>query len=225
VRDSLDHPDGWMAQKCFAGGDHDPGYLVGDLGIRSELPLTAFKRYPVGGPTQPAVQGLLELLPTLDRSAVASVRIEMPGRWQAFRDAAMPALNLRYVAALILIDGRLDFHAAQSRERFTADATVRRTMERVTIAHDPEQEAPPGEPRRESARVIVMDASGGARSVFVPFVKGFPSHPMSRSDVESKALELMAPRLGGERADEVVRAVGRLEELDSAATLVSLVAS
>lgn len=225
VRDSLDHPDGWMEQECFAGGDHNPAYLVEELGTRSELPSTAFKRYPVGGPTQPAVKGLLELLPEIDRSALDTVRIEMPGRWQAFRDAEMPALNLRYLSSIILIDGELDFFSAQSRERFKNDAEVRRLMERITIAHDPDQEAAPGEPRKESARVIVTETNGKVHTIFVPYVTGFPSHPMTRDEVEAKALELMTPRLGAERAREVVRVVGALETLDSGADLVQLIAT
>ena len=111
VRDSFDNAEGWLRGGLFAKGDANPGYLIEKLGERSELPLTAFKRYPVGGPTQPAIKGLLELLPKIkQRSNVQSVRIEMPGRWQAFRDAAMPAnLNLRYTTSLILLDGKLDF--------------------------------------------------------------------------------------------------------------------
>ena len=125
VRNAFDHPDGWLRAGAFAKGDSNPTYLIEKLGERSELPETAFKRYPVGGPTQPAVHGLLQMLPKIDRNNVQSVRIEMPGRWQAFRDAAMPALNLRYLSAIILIDGKLDFVAAQSLERMASDAKAR----------------------------------------------------------------------------------------------------
>jgi 2-methylcitrate dehydratase PrpD len=98
-------------------------------------------------------------------------------------------------------------------------------MERVTIAHDPSQEAAPGEPRKESARVFVTEAGGQTHTTFVPYVVGFPSHPMSRAEVEAKALELMAPRLGAARAGEVVRVVGALEELEAGGELVRLIAS
>ncbi|MCR5876488.1 MmgE/PrpD family protein [Phenylobacterium sp. J426] len=93
VRDSLDNPAGWMNSQIFRGHDANRAYLIEKLGERWEMPETAYKRYPVGGPTQPAVHGLLQLLPKIDRAQVASVMITMPGRWQAFRDAAMPALN------------------------------------------------------------------------------------------------------------------------------------
>jgi 2-methylcitrate dehydratase PrpD len=224
VRDSLDHASGWMRGAIFSGGDGDRAYLIEDLWGRSELHQTAYKRYPVGGPTQPAVQGLLDLLPQIDRTAVEGVRIEMPGRWQAFRDAAMPALNLRYLTAIILIDGRLDFVAAQSRERMLTDPAVQALMARVEIAHDPQQEAARGEPRTESARVSITETGGARRETYVPYVVGFPSHPMSKSDVEAKALELMKPALGASRAREVLETVETLESLPSGGRLAELIA-
>ncbi len=153
-------PKAGCAPALSQAGDAKPAYLIEKLGERTELKETAFKRYPVGGPTQPAIQGMYELLPKIDRANVSAVRVEMPGRWQAFRDAAMPALNLRYTLSLMLIEGKLDFVSAQSLERMASDAKVRAMMERITIAHDPAQEAPAGQPRTESARLIVTQASG-----------------------------------------------------------------
>jgi 2-methylcitrate dehydratase PrpD len=225
VRDSFDHPDGWLRAGAFAKGDANAASLIERLGERSELTQTAFKRYPVGGPTQPAVHGLLQLLPKIDRSSVQSVRIEMPGRWQAFRDAAMPALNLRYLSSIILADGKLDFISAQSLKRMATDESVKAFMQKITIAHDPAQEAPQGQPRTESARVIVVENSGKKHEIYVPYVVGFPSHPMSRADVEAKALDLMAPTLGTARAKQLIERVRTLEQLERGGDLVAMIAS
>ncbi len=225
VRDSFDNPEGWLRAGAFAAGDARPAYLTEQLGVRTELSETAFKRYPVGGPTQPAIQGMYELLPRITDPANASaVRVEMPGRWQAFRDAAMPALNLRYTLSLMLLEGRLDFVSAQSLERMASDTKVKAMMERITIAHDPAQEAPPGQPRTESARLFVTEASGKKHEIYVPYVVGFPSHPMSREEVEAKALELLSPRLGAARAKQVVERVRNLQSLKQSRELVSLIA-
>ncbi|MCR5876509.1 hypothetical protein LRS10_21605 [Phenylobacterium sp. J426] len=89
-------------------------YLIEQLGTRWEMPLTGYKKNPTGGPTQPAVEGLLQLLPRIDQTKVTAGRIEMPDRWNVFRDAAMPALSLRYPSAIVLIDGRLGLVSAQS---------------------------------------------------------------------------------------------------------------
>jgi len=225
VRDSFDNPEGWLRAGAFAKGDANPAYLIEKLGERTELNETAFKRYPVGGPTQPAVHGLLQLLPKIDRAKVDGVRIEMPGRWQAFRDAAMPALNLRYTSSLILIDGKLDFVSAQSLQRMASDTKVKAMMERVTVVHDPAQEAAAGQPRTESARVIVTETGGRKQEIFVPYVVGFPSHPMSRADVEAKATELMGPALGASRARQVVERVRSMDSLKKGGELVGLIAT
>ena len=159
----------------------------------------------------------------IDAGRVERVVIETPGRWQAFRDAAMPALNLPYLAAIILLDGRLDFVAAQSPERRHGDKLVRDVMARVEIRHDPVQESGPGAERTESARVTVSLTDGSTHQRFVPHVLGFPSHPMAAADVEAKAIDLVAPHLGPARAAALVEACRDVERHDAAA-LAALVA-
>jgi len=225
VRDSLDNPAGWMRSRIFRGGDSNPAYLIEQLGVRSELHETAYKRYPVGGPTQPAVEGLLKLLPKINRGKVESVLIAMPGRWDAFRNAAMPALNLRYLSSIILIDGRLDFVSAQSLKRMHGDEAVKALMTKVDVVHDPKQEHAPGEERTESARVTVVETGGKRHEIYVPYVVGFPSHPMSKAEVEAKALELMTPALGAARSREVVKRVWALEDQPAGGALAALIAS
>ena len=223
VRGSLDHPGAWMSSRPFADGDGDRASLL-DLRLGAELHHTAYKRHPVGGPTQPAVTALLGILPRVDPGEVERVLVAMPGRWQTFRDAAMPALNLRYLCAVILLDGRLDFVAAQSLERMHGDPDVAAFMERVDVVHDPAQESPPGSPRTESATVTVTLRSGEVIEEHVHHVLGFPSHPMDRSDVEEKAMELMEPLLGAGRARDVVDHVWELERMDRAGDLATLIA-
>lgn len=224
VRGALDHPGGWMRGALFSGGDAHRAYLVEGLGDRSELPLTAYKRYPVGGPTQPAVEALLGLLPAIGQTPVQSVLIEMPGRWQAFRDAAMPALNLRYLAAIILLDGRLDFVSAQSLERMAQDRAALALMQQVEIRHDPAQEIPPPAPRPESARVTVTLADGREEAAFVPHVLGYPTHPMGKAEVGAKALDLMTPALGAARTRKVIAAAADLERAPDCLPLIHLIA-
>lgn len=208
VPDVVDREGTWFTSPAFTrpDGDGDLDALVDGLGTSRALRACAFKRYPVGGPTQPAVQALLELRPSFTPEAVGRVVIEMPGRWQAFRDAAMPALNLRYLSAIILLDGRLDFVAAQSLGRRWGDAEVLALMERVDVRHDPAQEAGAGEARTESARVTIELRDGRRLERFVPHVVGFPSHPMPPAEVVAKARGLVSPQLGGARADELVDA-------------------
>jgi 2-methylcitrate dehydratase PrpD len=223
VRDSLDNPKGWMRSKIFTGGDENLASLL-DFSNNTEMTQTGYKRYPVGGPTQPAVHGLLTLLPNITASQVSKVTVAMPGAADAFRNANMPALNLKYLLATILIDGHLDFVSAQSRERMLEDKAVQVLMSKVEVVEDLAQEAPSGEPRRESAKVIVEETSGRKNEIFVPYVKGYPSHPMSKEDVDEKALGLMTPHLGAKRAREVVDLVNKIDSLPTIGDLLKLIA-
>ncbi len=224
VSECLDHPGGWRLGGAFAAGDSDPAAALADLGDRRALHDAAFKRYPVGGPAQPAVEALIDLVGEIDRDEVTAVQIAMPGRAEAFANASMPALNLAYLTAIILVDGRLDFLAAQSLDRMHGDPDVAALMARVEVTHDPEQEAGHGRDRTESAHVTVTLASGTTVARRVEFVRGFPSHPMSADDVERKAIGLIGPTLGEARAAEIVATCRSLGSLARAADLVDLVA-
>jgi 2-methylcitrate dehydratase PrpD len=214
---------GWLSSSMFTGpqSDFDASILTRDLGKESQLPLVGYKQYPVGGPAQTTVEQMLQLVKRVDPRQVRSVRIEMPGRADAFATAAMPALNLPYLCSIILLDGKLDFTAAQSRERFLHDEQVKSFMRNVQVVHDPVQEAVP---RVESARVILTMSDSSKVESFLHHVKGFPDHPMDRDDVWNKARSLMT-RLGGKRIEKVIASVWNLEQLGNVKSLVNLVAS
>ncbi|MCB1692605.1 MAG: MmgE/PrpD family protein [Pseudomonadales bacterium] len=218
VVDCLDIKGGWFSSRQFSAEqtDYDPAYLVDDLGVRFEMPLVAYKRFPVGGPTQPVVQAMLELVPNVGGREVASVEIEMPGSVGAFANAEMPALNLPYLCSIILIDGRLDFEMADSMSRKQTDKSVGALMQKVSVKHDPKQEAVP---RKESARVTIRFVDGSMETTFVEHVRGYPPNPMSREDVEDKARELITPVLGQARTDTLVDMVWHIEDLANAGEL------
>lgn len=223
VPDALDIEGGWLRSAAFTGEGANRAYLVEQLGTRFELTESAFKRYPSGGPTQPAVEALLALRQEVKPADVERIRIAMPGRWQAFRDARMPALNLPYLASIIMLDGKLDFVAAQSLDRMNGDAAVAAFRRKVEVVHDPAQEAAKGQPRTESARVTVTRRGKPTLEKYVPFVRGFPSHPMSRADVEAKAHELVDPVFGRAVADELIQRTTALDDAASVDALVALV--
>lgn len=225
VRNCLDVPGGWGASGAFRGGDEDPDSFLIGLDQPEAMNDTAYKRHPVGGPTQPAVEALLALVGEVDRTEVAHVRIAMPGRADAFRDAAMPALNLRYLAALILQDGLLDFESAQSLARMRGDEAIASRMLQVEVVHDPSQETGIGRARAESARVTLTMRDGSVVERLVPHVRGFPTHPMDRDEVEAKAVALMQPTLGPRRSATVIDICRSLEDQRSVRELVDLIAT
>jgi 2-methylcitrate dehydratase PrpD len=221
VPNNLDRVGGWLDSATFTGpqSDLNRAYLIEDLGVRFELPLVGYKRYAAGGPTQAGVHGLLELVGQVDRTQIDHVLIAMPGfDVSAFREAAIPALNLPYMSALILAEGRLDFQAVQSRERMRSDPQIRALMKRVEMVADPSQDRTP---RVESSRVTVTLKGGATRSVFVASVPGFPTTPLSAQEVVEKAMELLAPRIGQIQARRLIRQVDGLESAGSLDPLIA----
>jgi len=224
VPKSLDVKGGWFNSGMFRAEDSDynPQYLIEQLGERFEMPLVAYKRYPVGGPTQPVVQAMLDLATRVDRHHIEAISIEMPGAVDAFANAEMPALNLPYLCSVILIDGGLSFEMADSIERKNQDAEIQELMQRVRVIHDPDQEA---QPRKESARVIVRLKDGREDTEFVEHVRGYPPNPMSHQEVEDKALDLMVPVLGEDRTRSLIDSVWNIDRLQNAGVLVAAMRS
>jgi 2-methylcitrate dehydratase PrpD len=220
VSDPFAGSPNWLFNSTFIGleSDLNKEKLVHNLGIDFELPLVGYKRYPVGGPTQPGVEGLLTLIQEVDRREIEHVVIKMPGQPDIFAQAIMPALNLPYLAAVILEDGDLTFDSAQSHERMGSTSTQKK-MKQVSLLHDPSQER---EPRAESAIVEVILKNGSRKSIFIEHVLGFPERPMSRDDVEAKAVGLIVPIIGAEKAKKLVDTMWHLDEVQDIQTIVPL---
>ncbi len=221
VQDPFEGNPGWLVSCMFLGpeSDLDKQRLIHKLGEEFELPLVGHKCYPVGGPLQPAVEGLLKLTKIVNRNDIVKIDIKMPGdRINSFSDAKMPALNLRYLSAVILEDGELTFEMAASHERMATDS-IKQKMETVTLIHDPGQER---EPRVESALVEVTLRSGEKKQIFIEHVLGFPDHPMGREEVHSKAMGLLTPILGTEQSRTLTDLVWNLEKVDNISELITL---
>ncbi|WP_233998120.1 MmgE/PrpD family protein [Erythrobacter sp. QSSC1-22B] len=222
VSDSFDNENAWFRWRAFQGEGKNHASLVEGLHQHYELSLAAMKRYPVGGPTQPAVRALLDLRSTIRPEQVEAIVVDMPGEAATFERANMPALNIPYLAAIIMLDGRLDFVDAQSLERQKTDERAKEFARRVTVVRDEAQETGEGEDRTESARVTVRLADGTERERFVAYVPGFPTHPLSKREVEEKARELVEPVLGMPTADRLVTLCDELDDAPSIDPIVEL---
>ncbi len=220
VKDPFQGTPNWLLSSLFIGldSDLDLSKLIHNLGKDFQLPLVGYKRYPVGGPTQAGIEGLMQIIQKMDRQSIIKIDIKMPGNIKAFSEADMPALNLPYLAAVILEDGDLSFNMAQSEERMSS-ISIKEKMRWVTLTHDPAQEQ---EPRVESARVEVVTKSGERNQVFIQHVLGFPERPMSRQDVEDKAKSLALPVLGREQTEKLIETIWNLENLPDIRAVIPL---
>ena len=222
VPDSFDTEKSWFRWPAFSGTGADASSLTENLGKKFELSLSAMKRYPVGGPTQPAIRALLELVKTVNPEKVVDITVEMPGAAATFRSANMPALNIPYLAAIIMLDGHLDFTDAQSLDRMHNDQAVRAFAQKVKVVADQAQDTGEGEGRTESARVTIRTSDGKSHSRFVAHVPGFPTHPLSRQEVEAKAHELVGPILGDGKSKELINRCAGLDDAPSVDPIIEL---
>ena len=220
VPSSFDNENGWFRWRAFQGEGKNHASLIDGLHEHYEMSLAAMKRYPVGGPTQPSVRALLELREQIEPSQVDRIVVAMPGEASTFERANMPALNIPYLAAIIMIDGRLDFTDAQSLDRQQNDGQAAAFAQKVSVVRDAAQEMGEGEDRTESARVTVFLKDGTKEERYAAFVPGFPTHPLSKTEVEEKARELIGPVLGLRTAN---RLVGLCDELDEASSIEPIV--
>ncbi|WP_375289206.1 MmgE/PrpD family protein [Qipengyuania sp.] len=219
---SFDDENGWFRWRAFQGEGADHASLVEGLNERYELSLAAMKRYPVGGPTQPAVRALLDLRKDVSPDEVESITVAMPGEAATFERANMPALNIPHLAAIIMLDGQLDFVAAQSLDRQANDEAAQAFARKVTVVRDEAQETGEAEDRTESARVTLVRKDGTRTERYVPFVPGFPTHPLSKAEVEEKAHELVEPVLGVAKADRLVTLCDGLDSAKSVDPIIEL---
>ena len=222
VPESFDNENAWFRWRAFQGEGKDHASLVDGLHERYELSLAAMKRYPVGGPTQPAVRALLDLRETIVPDQVEKIVVAMPGEAATFERANMPALNIPYLAAIIVLDSRLDFVDAQSLSRQENDEQARAFARKVTVVRDEAQEMGEGEDRTESARVTVTLKDGRTEERYVAYVPGFPTHPLGKAEVEEKAIELIEPVLGRSKADRLVALCDGLDDAPSIEPIIDL---
>ena len=222
VPESFDNENAWFRWRAFQGEGKDHASLVDGLHERYELSLAAMKRYPVGGPTQPAVRALLDLRETIAPDQVEKIVVAMPGEAATFERANMPALNIPYLAAIIVLDSRLDFVDAQSLSRQEKDEQARAFARKVTVVRDEAQEMGEGEDRTESARVTVTLKDGRTEERYVAYVPGFPTHPLGKAEVEEKAIELIEPVLGRSKADRLVALCDGLDDAQSIEPIIDL---
>jgi 2-methylcitrate dehydratase PrpD len=119
----------------------------------------------------------------------------------------MPDVNVQHLLALLLVDGRLTFHSVHDRWRMSDQAilAVRRKIEIV-----PSQELMEARPRRQAIVEITL-RDGRRLSHHTIAVRGTADNPMAGTEVEAKALDLMAAVLGPERAGKLVTACRTIE--------------
>ena len=176
----------------------------------------------MGSPIQAAAEALSSLVADhgIHADEVRQVEVLLPPQGARIVDnRSMPDINCQYCMAVILLDGRLSFQATHTYERLD-DPNVREVQARVRLV--PAEEFARME-RQRPARVRVHLHQGKILERYVPAVRGTSDNPMTREEVEVKALDLLVGVLGEGRAHSLVGAIWALDDCASIRDLRPLI--
>jgi 2-methylcitrate dehydratase PrpD len=190
----------------------EPGMLVRRLGVDYEIINTNIKRWSVGSPIQAPLDSLIDLIREhgIDAGDVERVLVRVAHQGANTVDnRAMPDICMQHMCAVMLIDGKVTF-ASSHDERRMRDAKVLALRSRVELRGDDALSA--AMPSRQGIVEIVL-RDGRELKHHTKAVRGSAENPMTRSEVDEKCHDLIAPVLGSARARKLCDAVWRLEKI------------
>jgi 2-methylcitrate dehydratase PrpD len=189
-----------------------PEEMIAGLGSRYFVTETAIKPYSVGYPIQAPLDAFLRLHREhgLNADNVERIVVKLPEDGaRVVNDRAMPDVNCQHIIAVALVKGVVSFEDSHSYERMK-DPQVCAAKARVQLIGD-KALMDPAAPRSGKVEVTLRD--GRTVSHFTRHAPGTKENPMDTESVNAKARLLMAPVLGPERTEGVIRRVNALEEL------------
>ena len=201
------------------GGDNpQPELFTAELGKRFEIIDTSIKKWCVGSPLQSVLDCVTELLkdPQVRAGRIKRIVVDMPAdRLHIVDNKTIPDICLQHLVALMIVDGGAGFDSVHDFARMSDPKVlaIRKLVEAV-----PNQELVTAVPARQ-AIVRIETADGRSLSHRTYEVRGTPGNPMDQSEVDAKALDLMAPILGQSRAKELIAAIGNLDRFGPVAGL------
>lgn len=201
-----------------------PNLLADELGNRYEVMFTNIKKFPVGSPIQAPLDALLTLIKKhgIKPEDVKSITARLPETsLRIVNGRDMPDVNLQYILAVTLLEGKLNFAAAHSYERMS-DEAVLEIEKRIDTVADAGLSA--AKPTRQGIIELTMNDGSRLREHVVS-VRGTVENPLTRQDVEEKCASLMSPVIGMERTRELVDKVFNLEKVRNIRELRPLLAA
>ncbi len=222
TREFLTAPDGGLYNTYAEGGK--PEVAVAGLGERWELERIALRLWPAATALQDVITALFNLVAQHDlafekvarvRLALGKTPFAMHGKYATYKAKFEALLSAHYVSAVFLRDRAVTL--AQFEPECYDDPALRRfAAENVVATEDASLGG--GE-----AVATVETTDGRTLTARCDHPLGSPENPLSRGQVEDKFRTYAEERLGADRTARVIDAVARLEELESASTLIELV--
>jgi 2-methylcitrate dehydratase PrpD len=197
------------------GRKPDPAVLARGLGANYEIMNTNIKRWSVGSPIQAPLDSLRDLI--LEHQIKATdvekvvVRVAHQGA-NTVDNRDIPDICMQHMCAVMLIDGNVTFASSHDEKRMR-DREVLALRNRIELRGDDALSA--AMPSRQGI-VEVSLRDGRELRRHTSAVRGTAENPMTRSEVDEKSYDLMAPVIGRARARKLCDVVWKLEKVRDA---------
>ena len=196
--------------------------LVEGLGRDYEIMRACIKRWPVGAP----IQGPLHVLNDLIREHkfkagdVKSLIARLPDKELEIVDQRnMPDISVQHVLALMLVDHRVTFKSAHDYARMK-DPEIAAARKRISVVGDPKLT---DILRRWRCVMEVTLKDGRTFKHQTMAAKGMYENPLSRPEEEEKALDLIVPVLGKQRARQLLDVLWNFERVKNVRILRKII--
>ena len=202
----------------FVAYPGDPQTLVRGLGETFEILNASIKRWSVGSPIQAPLDSLVELMKE-NRFVVGDVksvvvRVAHQGA-NTVDNRDMPDICMQHMCAVMLLDGTVSFKSSHDEKRMR-DRRVVAVREKVQLLGDDAMSA--AMPSRQG--IVELELADGRRlRHHTHAVRGTPDNPMTRTEVDAKSYDLLAPAIGRGRARKLCDAVWNLDKIDDVRSL------
>lgn len=197
-----------------------PGALIEELGTRYEIMRASIKKWCVGSPIQAILDATTELVAQHQIAAgdVQKVTITMPDdRIHIVDNRTMPDVCAQHLCALAIVDGTVTFDSTHDHARMN-DPAILALRQKMDLL--PSAELTAARPARQA--IVEIATSKGTFRHHARAVRGTPDNPMTATEIEAKALDLVAPIIGPERGAKLVSVCRNLTSVKSMRDLKSL---
>jgi 2-methylcitrate dehydratase PrpD len=221
TREFLTAKDGGLYNTYSNGGR--PEAVTADLGKRWELEQIALRLWPSASTIQGFITALFDLVekhriaPEKIRKLRVSLNktaVDMHGIFPRYKGKFEALLSIHYGAAAILHDRALTL-AQFEPERYSDPQLARFAAEQVEVRADPALSG-------VQAVVEAETTDGTTLSVRCDHPRGSPENPLTRAQIEEKFRIYAKGRLAPASVEEVIGAVGKLEDYKSARRLMEI---
>lgn len=221
TREFLTAADGGLYKSYSNGGR--PQSVVEGLATRWELEQIALRLWPSASTIQGLITAMFDLVEKHGarpehirklRVYLGKTAFEMHGGFCPYKGKFEALLSAHYAAAVILHDRELTL-AQFEPGRYNDPKLARFAAEQVEIAADAALSG-------VQARVDAQTTDGSTITLRCDQPKGAPERRLTRAEVEDKFRTYAKARLSGERIEEAIRLVSRLEELASTRRLMDV---